>query len=92
MASFWCTASLVVKLHHRLPMRALLRLSTGLTAAGFLPSGALLLWRPSLRGFLLSLLTTSVWPTRLQRSPSSLSLPACLSHTLSHVLAGADAS
>jgi alpha-1,3-glucosyltransferase len=59
VANFWCVSGFVFKWHQRLEAPTLLRLCTGATVVGCLPSGLRVLLRPTPRGFLYALATSS---------------------------------
>lgn len=60
VANFWCTTGVVIKWTKLLPVDRLLQLCTLTTLLGFLPSGLLLLWRPTKDGFLHCLCISSL--------------------------------
>jgi alpha-1,3-glucosyltransferase len=55
VANFWCATSPAAKWRRRLPAARLVPLAAAATAAAFLPSAALQVWRPSPRGLLLAM-------------------------------------
>lgn len=60
VANFWCVSGLVFKWKRRLALPSILFMCTTVTVLGSLPSGLLLLRRPTPRGFLYALATTSL--------------------------------
>ena len=60
VANFWFAANVAIKLRQIYSVQTLFKLSTVVTAIAFLPSSLALLFRPSKRNFLISLVTSSL--------------------------------
>ena len=60
VASFWCVADIVLKLKHRMEIPDLAKLCLASTFVLSLPTNFHLLFRPSMRNFILSLVNTSL--------------------------------
>lgn len=78
VANIWCCLSVIVKLKQIYNIDFLIKLSTGLTLLGTLPTGLHLLWRPSLQSFRYALINSSLvfFLTSFQVHEKTILVPA----------------